>query len=132
MSVVLDSCAIIAIGLEDRDAPNITKIVYENICYMSPAGVAEAYFLIRKYASVARADHLMDWILSRTDVRVEDDNDPEIITTAGEIMMLGGISAAACFTAALGKKMKLPVVTNDPCFDIIEHAGFCEVKRLVR
>lgn len=130
MSIVLDSCAIIAIGLEDRDAPRITNLIYDNLCYMSPAGVAEAYFLIRKYASEARANHLLDWILSRTDVRVEDDNDPEIIITAGEIMMLGGLSSAACFTAALSKKLGYPVVTNDPCFDIIEQAGLCTVKRI--
>jgi predicted nucleic acid-binding protein len=129
MSVVLDSCAVIALGLEDRESSGVEKIISDETCYMSPASVAEVYFIVRKYANPARANLLLEWMMTGKEIRVTSDCDADLIEIAGKIMELG-VSSGSSFSAALACKMGIPVVTNDADFDAISKAGFCKLRKI--
>ena len=129
MAVVLDASALVALSFEERGGSVVERIMEDELCYMSPSNVAQAYFMLRKYASPARAEHILEMITANKGIRIVSDADRDIIEMAGRVMEFG-VSTACCFSAALAHKMKIPVVTNDQDFDAIEKAGFCKVRRV--
>lgn len=129
MAVVLDAAALVALSFEEQGGSAVERIVEDELCYMSPTNVAQAYFMLRKYASPARAEHILEMITSNKGIRVLSDSDRDVIEMAGRVMELG-VSTGCCFSAALAHKLKIPVVTNDHDFDAIEKAGFCRVRKV--
>ena len=89
--------------------------------------LAQVYRKVRDAISTARADLILETLLSSPRIVFLTRPDEELIRTIVEIRDLGlGFQVAEC--AALSKSQKIDVLTNEPVYDRLAEAGLCTVR----
>ncbi|MBI2843511.1 MAG: PIN domain-containing protein [Armatimonadetes bacterium] len=128
MTVVLDTSAIVALAVDDMQRSAVVEAALTNeLCYMSPVAVAEAYYWLLARAGKQLADHWLAFVVSGRDIQMDPDVDRDLIELVGEARLLG-VSPSGAFTAALAHRKGVPVLSAALEYTELERRRFCQVR----
>ena len=132
MTVVLDAPAIVAIAADSRKKRTAVEMVLEReVCYMSAVAAAEAYSWLLNNAGSAFAEHWLNFLLSGRDVRVDCEIDREMIELVGQARRQSRkVAPSGAFSAALARKLGVPLMTDDPNLEDLETHHYCTIRWL--
>lgn len=126
--IVLDSFALTEANMPGGGRSGCGKIIENELCWISPATLAEAYMILKDDIGTERADLVLDVILRGAGFKVSDDRDPKLIRLVVEARSDYGVPFPVAFAAALSRVLDCPVLTNSEDYVEIENSGFCRVR----
>lgn len=129
MTVVLDWTATEALASGAGNTHNIVgDLVEREVCYMAPAAVVAMYGTLYDKVSEQAAEYWLRVVAAGTDIRVMYEGDAEFLEDAGKAALVVDRLLATGFSAALAKKLGVPLVTNIQSAAEFARTGFCEVR----
>ena len=130
MTLVLDACAIIAY-LRDEEGADVVEaaLIGDNDCVVHAVNLCEVYYDCVRRDGTARADTLLDDLVSIGLVTREDMDMPLWKAAAGFKANLARVSLADCFAMALTHRLNAELVTSDHReFDPVAAQGLCPIR----
>ena len=130
MTQVLDACAIIAY-LRDEEGAEVVEaaLIGDHDCVVHAVNLCEVYHDCVRRDGTARADALLEDLVSIGLVTREDMDTHLWKAAAGFKAKLARVSLADCFAMALTQRLNAELVTSDHReFDPVAAQGLCPIR----
>lgn len=130
MTLVLDACAIIAYLRDEEGADAVEAVLIDdNDCVVHAINLCEVYYDCVRRDGIARADTLIEDLVS-SGLVTRDDMDTRLWKSAASFKAdLARVSLADCFAMALTHRLNAELVTSDHReFDPIAVQGLCPIR----
>jgi len=130
MAVVIDTPAVLSlIDPEDPRHKTVAVIFETNKCYMTPEAALWLYCLIYDHHGKATAEHWLQFVAAGNDIIIPNNisSDFDYIESAGYATLIARRLMHTGTSAALARKMQIPLVTSIENAKDLESNGFCKV-----